>query len=108
MLKVRDVCSHIRSKNAGPFWITVDFFFDAEENYRRYRNSPSLNDDLFARLYGADTRFFKRVAVDSLKIIKISYARPHAQGWLHERDMHSGQQFVPLLDVPLEPVMALD
>jgi hypothetical protein len=103
MHRIRDVCSHIRSKNAGPFWITVDLFFDGEANYRRYKDTPSLNGDLFARLYGADPRFLKRVAVDSLRIVKISYPRPHPQGWLHERDMHSGQQFVPLLDLQIEP-----
>ncbi|MEA2725650.1 MAG: hypothetical protein QOF70_125, partial [Acetobacteraceae bacterium] len=27
MPRLGDVCRHIRSKNAGPFWITVDLFF---------------------------------------------------------------------------------
>ena len=103
MAKIRDVCAHVRSKNAGPFWITVDFFFASDEDYRRYRDSPTLGPALFARLYQADPQLVKRFAVDSLCIIKISFARPHPQGWMHERDMHAGQQYVRLLDVVLEP-----
>jgi hypothetical protein len=101
--KVRDVCAHVRSKNAGPFWITIDFFFDSEEDYRRYRDSPALGPASLAHLYGADPQLVKRFAVDSLRIIKVSFARPHPQGWMHERDMHAGQQYVRLLDMALEP-----
>ncbi|MGH1560846.1 DUF4387 family protein [Caulobacter segnis] len=36
MTTVKDVCRHVRSKNAGPFWVTVDLFFDGEVNYARY------------------------------------------------------------------------
>jgi hypothetical protein len=34
-------------------------------------------------------------------MIKISYPRTTPQGGMVERDMHSGQQYVPLLDVEL-------
>ncbi len=48
MPKVRDVCSQVRSKNAGPFWITIDTFFDGEDPYRRYRDdvvfTPGLKE----------------------------------------------------------------
>lgn len=103
MRKVADACAHVRSKNAGPFWITIDFFFDCEESYRRYRDSPTLSAQLFADLFEADPRLVKRFAVDSLWAIKISFPRPHPQGWMHERDMHAGQHYVRLLNVVLEP-----
>jgi hypothetical protein len=99
MPKLRDVCRHIRSKNAGPFWVTVDLFFNDEEAYRLYGADPALSPELFQRLYGAqpsDVKFFR---VDSLNTVKISYPRPHPQGWRGERDMHAGQQCYPLLDV---------
>jgi hypothetical protein len=101
MPKVGDVCRHVRSKNAGPFWITIDLFFDGEENFRKYRDAPALGPSLFATLYGTDADQVKRLAVDSLRMIKISYPRPEPQGWMGERDMHGGQQFARLLDVEI-------
>jgi hypothetical protein len=101
MAKVGEVCRHVRSKNAGPFWITMDLFFDDEASFRKYRDSPALGPELFAALYGADADRVKRIPVDNLRMIKISYPRPHPQGWRGERDMHSGQQFARLLDVDI-------
>jgi hypothetical protein len=102
MPKLSEICRHVRSKNAGPFWVTVDLFFDSAETYRRYHASPSLGPDLFARLYGTDPRHVKAVSVDDLKVVKISYPRPQPQGWMGERDMHCGQQFARLLDIEVE------
>ena len=101
MPKVKDVCRHVRSKNAGPFWVTVDFFFKDEQSYRQYRDTPVLDGMLFHNLFGTDPSLVKRTPVDSLKIVKISYARPNPQAWKGERDMHAGQQFARLLDVEL-------
>jgi hypothetical protein len=101
MAKIKDICRHIRSKNAGPFWVTIDFFFDEDKPYRRYRDSPLLGPELFERLFGTDPSAVKRFAVDSLKMVKISYPRAKPQGWWGERDMHSGQQFARLLDIDI-------
>lgn len=101
MAKVRDVCRHVRSKNAGPYWVTFDLFFDSAENYRKYHQSPALSPELFGRLYGTDPAMVKKIPVDDLHILKISYPRSSPQGGVEERDMHSGQQYVRLLDVEL-------
>ena len=101
MVKLRDVCHEIRSKNAGPFWVTFDIFFDGPDNFARYHDDPALSADGFARLYGAEAAMVKRIPVDDLSMIKISYPRTTPQGGMVERDMHSGQQYVPLLDAEL-------
>lgn len=102
MPKVRDVCRHVRSKNAGPFWVTFDLFFDGPENYRKYHDSPALSPPLFARLYGTDATLVKCIPVEGLSMVKISYPRATPQGGMEERDMHSGQQYVRILDVDLD------
>ncbi len=103
MPTVKDVCRHVRSKNAGPYWVTFDIFFDGPESFERYKDSPALGPDLFARLFGADPALVKRFASPGLHMIKISHARTTPQGGVVERDMHAGQQYVRLLDVELEP-----
>jgi hypothetical protein len=101
MTTVRDVCHGVRSKNAGPYWVTVDFFFDGAENFQRYARSKAIGPEVFARLYGVDTRMVKQFPVPKLNILKVSYPRAAPQGGEVERDMHSGQQFVRLMDIEL-------
>ena len=101
MAKLKEVCRYVRSKNAGPFWVTVDLFFDSAESYARYCNHPAIGREAVATLYGVDASAVKRFTVDTLKVVKISYPRSQPQGGMIERDMHSGQQFVRLLDAEL-------
>jgi hypothetical protein len=102
MTTVSDVCHHVRSKNAGPYWVTFDLFFKGPEVFAQYADSPALGPDLLQRLFGADPALVKRFSVPSLNVVKISYARAAPQGGEVERDMHCGQQFVRLLDVQLD------
>lgn len=99
MITLRDVCHQVRSKNAGPFWITIDIFFDGPASYARYKDAPALSAEAIGRAYGADPAQVKCFAVDSLAVLKISYPRKSPQGGVVERDMHGGQQYVRLLDV---------
>jgi hypothetical protein len=101
MLKVKDVCRHVRSKNAGPFWVTIDLFFDGPESYARFHDSPVLAAASIAAIYGVDPKNVRRFEVPELNVVKLSYARPHPQGGVIERDMHSGQQYVRLLQLEL-------
>ena len=101
MSKVGEVCRHIRSKNAGPFWVTIDLFFRNEELYRRYRDTPALGPEVIERLYGTDPDQVKRLPVDALRMVKISFPRAKPQGWMGERDMHAGQHYARLLDVEI-------
>ena len=102
MATIEQVCSLVRSKNAGPFWVTVDLFFDGPENFERYAEAEALGPETFARLYGAEAGLVKRFPVKSLNMVKISYPRTAPQGGEVERDMHCGQQYVRLLDLELD------
>lgn len=102
MPKLREVTRYIRSKQAGPFWVTFDIFFDSRESFDRYHDSEALSTEGFAKLYGADPAFVKRIPVAQLEMIKISYPRQTPQGGMVERDMHAGQQYVRLLDVAVD------
>lgn len=101
MPSLRDVCRNVRSKNAGPFWITVDLFFDGPESYARYADAPAIGAEAVAAMFGVDPARVKRFKVDDLSVVKLSFPRPAPQGGVLERDMHGGQQFVPLLGIEL-------
>ena len=101
MPRLSDVCRYVRSKNAGPFWITIDLFFDGPESYARHADDPAIGVDAIAGLLGVDAAQVKRFKVDDLKVVKLSYPRVQPQGGALERDMHGGQQYAPLLGVQL-------
>lgn len=106
MTRVGDVCDLVRSKNAGPFWITIDLFFDGPDMFARHARSPSLDAGAIARLYDVDAVQVRHFFVESLALLKISFPRPTPQGGIEERDLHGGQQFVRLLGVELDGVSA--
>ena len=101
MATVKEVCRHLRSKNAGPFWVTVDLFFDGPENFAKYHDSPALGSETIGRLYKVDPALVQRYSIPSLNTVKISYPRAEPQGGVVERDMHRGQQYVRLLKIEL-------
>ena len=101
MPKLRDVCRHIRSKVAGPFWVTIDVFFDSEENYRKYHDNVAIQPVALAKIYETDPDLITIYPVENLNMIKISYPRATPQGGVVERDLHSGQQYVDVLDVEM-------
>lgn len=101
MPSLSDVCKHVRSKNAGPFWITVDLFFNDRETYGRHVDSPVLGEASLARVFDVDAASLKRFPVPDLCVLKVSFPRRVPQGGAFERDMHGGQQYVRLLELEL-------
>ncbi len=101
MPKVSDVCRYVRSKAAGPFWITVDLFFRDDAAFDAHAEAPELAVEAVAPLFGADPAAMKRFVLPHLAVVKFSFPRTTPQGGKVERDMHGGQQYVPLLDVAL-------
>jgi hypothetical protein len=101
MPKVSEVCRHIRSKNAGPFWITIDLSFPDRDTYERYVHAPQLQPPAIGALFEVDAALVKHFPVDDLQVLKISYPRRTPQGGAMERDMHGGQQYIRLLDVDI-------
>ena len=101
MPKLRDVCRYVRSKNAGPFWVTIDLFFKDDESFRKYHASEAISPRRIAEAYGVDPALVKYFAVENLNVVKISFPRKTSQGGVVERDMHQGQEYVRLLSIEL-------
>jgi uncharacterized protein DUF4387 len=99
--RLSELASLIRSKNAGPFWITLDVFFATDENYQRAAAPGVLTEQAIAELYhvpGSQVHLFR---LPDIRVIKASFPRPVVQGGFTDRDMHSGQQHVPLRNLPI-------
>jgi Domain of unknown function (DUF4387) len=91
-----DLAELVRSKNAGPFWMTLDVFFATDADYERAAASGVLTEDTIARLYQVDPATVALYRLPDIRVIKASFPRPVVQGSFADRDMHSGQQHIPL------------
>jgi hypothetical protein len=91
-----DLAHEVRSKNAGPFWVTMELFMRDAEGYRIAADESFLNQRVIARLYRVEEDGIQIFRIPSLNVVKISFPRPVSQGSLRDRDIHAGQHHVPL------------
>ncbi len=96
---IGELASLVRSKNAGPFWLTIDIFLPDAAAYDRASTSPVTDDAVIADCYDVEPSSVRIFLLPDLHAIKISFPRPNLQGSRDDRDMHAGQQYVPLLDI---------
>ena len=102
MTYLKDIAKIIRSKNAGPFEVTMDIIFQNEEDYRRVLDSGVINRELVSKLYHIDPeKIITLSSFDAARAIKITSPRPRKQGSIGETDMHAAQQHVPLMLIEL-------
>ena len=89
MPRLADVVQKVRSKNAGPFWVTIDVFCGSPEVYETVR--ARLSTEAVAQLYRQPTQLVRRFDMPELSVIKLSFPRPVVQGSRFDRDMHGAQ-----------------
>ncbi|WP_336603928.1 DUF4387 domain-containing protein [Agromyces seonyuensis] len=94
-----EVADLVRAKNAGPFWLTLDVFLPTDEAFERVAASAVTDPATIAALYRTPAEGIRVFRMPALKAIKISLPRPVVQGSFADRDMHSGQQHVPLAGI---------
>lgn len=94
MTQLCDIAQKVRSKNAGPFWVTIDIFCGNADAFSQI--STSLSTERVAALFKANAELVKRFEIPSLNVIKFSLPRPQIQGAIADRDMH-GAAWAPLL-----------
>ena len=98
---IADLAVLVRSKNAGPFWLTIDIMFDDADNYRRVRDSEAISCAGIARMYRRDPADILVVNHDAALAIKISFPRPQSSGSKLDSDVYGGQQYAPLLSLAI-------
>ncbi len=86
MAELSQLVENVRSKNAGPFWLTIDIFCGSADAYKIVANG--LSAERIARLLKTDSATVRRFDIASLNVIKFSLPRPMVQGAIGDRDMH--------------------
>jgi Domain of unknown function (DUF4387) len=94
----------VRSKNAGPFVVSLDFVFPDRETYTRVRDSGAVSRESIATLYRlAPDRVSEVIEYPAANALKVNIARDGAAGGFGERDLYGSQQGA-LLDDLLVPI----
>lgn len=101
MARLADRVAKVRSKNAGPFWVTVDVFCGSPEAFGEV--SRGLRTEAVAALYRQPSQLIRRFDIAELNVIKLSFPRPVVQGSRDDRDMHGAQWAILLAEMDWPP-----
>ncbi len=100
-----DLCSIVRTKNAGPFLFTLDIVFRDSEIYEAVKTHNLLSRELIAAVYGVPV---DAVVVfetfDNISAVKATLRRLKVAGSPGDSDVYAKNQEVPALTIrfPLE------
>lgn len=103
-----EVAKVIRSKNAGPYEITLDVIFDDEAVYQQIKESGVLNPEIIASLYHISLEdliwcgFYDQALAFKATLPRTRQGKPFASGSYMENDVHGSQQYLPLMNIVLK------
>ena len=100
MPELRAVAQKVRSKNAGPFWLTIDIFCGSSDAFERVRTG--LATDAVAAALDTPTQTLKRFDIEDLNVVKISIPRPAVQGTVQDRYMHGAAVAALIAEMEIE------
>lgn len=102
-VKLRDVASVIRSKNAGPYELTLDVLLQSDEMFKKLQDANVINKASIAKLYGLpEEQVLSIVYFPNARAIKATLVRPMPSGAMGERDVYGAQQHAPLVNFTFE------
>ncbi len=97
---LKDLAKVLRSKNSGPFQITIDVLFDDIKNYERVKSTNIFTKENIAKLYNQEEKNITDIIFfDRAMGIKVTMNRKISSGTCFDRDVYGAQQHAPLLDV---------
>ena len=109
-----DIAKIVRSKNAGPYEITMDVVFDDPTVYHIVKNSGLLGPDLISNLYAVPPEeivwcgFFDVALAFKATIPRTRGGKYFCSGGYMENDIHGSQQYVPLMELELSDGLIQD
>ncbi|KAJ5610202.1 hypothetical protein N7510_006921 [Penicillium lagena] len=93
-----DIASVIRTKNAGPYELTMDVMFDNDILFWKTKESGVLCRESILELYGVPQEdILACLFWDQARAFKVTIRRPFVSGQFGDIDMHGSQQHAPLL-----------
>jgi hypothetical protein len=100
---IMDVARIIRSKNSGPYELTLDIMFSDRRSYQLFRDRRIITPELIGRLYGVlASEVLGIVYFEPACAVKATLRRRVASGAPGDTDIYGAQQHAPLLSIEFE------
>lgn len=97
MKKLIDYTKILRSKNAGPLFITFDLIFAGRDAMEYVRQNLKKQD--VAQAYAIDESKIDIIAYEVVNSIKITFPRKNISGSLSDADIYGCQMHMPLANI---------
>jgi len=102
MVLLGDVAKVLRSKNSGPFEITLDVLFDSKDDYDRVKQSGCITKRTICDLYRIkEEQVHHLVFFDQALGFKVTISRDISSGSVGDRDVYGAQQHAPLMKLAI-------
>lgn len=100
MRTLYELAKVLRSKNSGPFELTLDILFDSIENYQLVKDSGKISVNAICDLYNLSKEEVRHlVFYDQALGVKITILRDIPSGSIGDRDVYGAQQHAPLMNI---------
>lgn len=99
MKKLYEYAQLIRSKNAGPFMLTIDIIFPDEETYSAVLASGALEIEKVAAALGEAPEKLKRYDLPLARAVKFSVPRRVPCGDFRDEDLYGCQHHRALVNL---------
>ena len=100
-MRLWDLATVIRSKNAGPFTLTIDVVLPDMASFRRVLGAAGLASARIATLYDVPADTVRVVPFERVLTIKVALPRPVGSGAPGDRDVYGCQQHFPLAGIEI-------
>lgn len=99
MKKLIEYTKILRSKNAGPLFITFDLIFHNNADMRYV--SERLTKKHISQAYDVSVEKIDIIVYSVVNSIKITFPRKNISGSLNDTDIYGCQQHVPLANIEI-------
>ena len=100
---ILDIAKVVRSKNSGPFELTMDIIFKDKASFDKVKAAQAVSKTVVAQAYSIPEKAIRNVIyIDPAWAVKITMDRPMPSGVPGETDVYGAQQHAPLLKLVFE------
>ena len=101
MPKLKEIAKACKSKNAGPYELTLDIMFEDAATFDKVHKTGVISPALIAKLYDVPVESVVFTEFRPAHAYKATIERRIASGAVGDTDVYGAQQHAPLLDVDI-------